>query len=170
MRTLILVVPLAAILIVIYSGVALSHCEIPCGIYGDKMRVATLYEHMTTIEKSMKMIGELSGKSNSGDVQSINQVVRWVTNKEEHASQIQHIVTQYFLTQRVKPAKAGDAAGEKKYTTQLTTLHGMLVGAMKCKQTVDPANVAKLRDRLKAFSEAYFNAKDLEHLKEHHGG
>ena len=37
-----------------------AHCQIPCGIYGDEMRFQMLEEHITTIEKSMKLIGELS--------------------------------------------------------------------------------------------------------------
>ena len=32
-----------------------AHCEIPCGIYGDSVRIALIYEHITTVEKSMKM-------------------------------------------------------------------------------------------------------------------
>ena len=75
-----------------------AHCQIPCGIYGDQMRIMMIKEHITTVEKSMKMINELS------DVEKINynQLVRWVNNKEHHAQEIQDIVTAYFLTQRIK--------------------------------------------------------------------
>ncbi|MCK5701941.1 MAG: hypothetical protein KAI29_12345 [Cyclobacteriaceae bacterium] len=26
-----------------------AHCEIPCGIYNDELRITLLYEHFTTI-------------------------------------------------------------------------------------------------------------------------
>jgi len=120
-----------------------AHCEIPCGIYDDKARVTLLEEHITTMEKSMGMIVELENKNDK------NQLVRWVMNKEDHANQFQEIVSQYFLTQRIKKS-------EKNYAKQLETLHQMLVYAMKCKQTTDTANIAKLRELTKEFDTLYF--------------
>ncbi|MEZ6076164.1 MAG: superoxide dismutase [Ni] [Pirellulaceae bacterium] len=32
----------------------------------------------------------------------MNQLVRWVNTKEDHASKIQHTIAQYFMTQRIK--------------------------------------------------------------------
>ena len=75
--------------------------------------------------------------------------MRWVVNKEHHADELQHIVTQYFMTQRIKP-------GQDKYAEKLALLHGMLIEAMKCKQTTDAAHVARLREQLKDFSKLYF--------------
>ena len=57
---------------------AFSHCEIPCGIYGDEMRFAMMKEDIATIEKSMKQIVELSKQASPNH----NQIVRWVQNKE----------------------------------------------------------------------------------------
>ena len=88
----------ALIVFAISSFKAYSHCEIPCGIFDDSVRVALIYEHITTIEKSMVKIKELE----AADKVDYNQLVRWVMNKEEHALEIQHIVSQYFLHQRVK--------------------------------------------------------------------
>ncbi len=141
-----------------------SHCEIPCGIYGDKTRIDILYEHVTTIEKSMKSIDSLQKE----DPLNYNQIVRWVSNKEKHAEEIQDIVQQYFMTQRVKP-KAKGQEGYDKYLTQLTSLHEMLVHAMKAKQTIDVAHCEHLRARIDTFSAAYFSAEDLKHVREHHG-
>jgi nickel superoxide dismutase len=132
------------------AGGALAHCEIPCGIYDDEARLAEIAEHVTTIEKSMTMIGELS----SGPDIDHNQLARWVANKEEHAEAIQHVVWQYFMTQRVKPVDPG-GDGHRAYVKKLTLLHGMLVQAMKAKQSVDPEVVARLRELLTAFSAAY---------------
>jgi nickel superoxide dismutase len=127
----------------LFASQALSHCEIPCGIYDDKTRITLLEEHITTIEKSMGMIQELDNSKNS------NQSVRWIMNKEEHANKFQEIVSQYFLTQRIKPT-------DKDYGVRLELLHQMLVYAMKCKQTTDLENPAKLRELVKEFDKVYF--------------
>lgn len=165
MRRYLLAISAIALGTLSWQSVAHSHCEIPCGIFGDKTRVVLLHEHLDTIAKSMQQINALSGKT---DAQSLNQATRWVQNKEQHANEIQHIVTQYFMTQRVKPADGSDEAAAAKYHKQLTSLHGVLIAAMKCKQTVDEAHVAKSRELLDSFCAAYFSAEDLEHIREHH--
>ncbi len=126
-----------------------AHCQIPCGIYDDQLRVNLIAEHATTIEKSMKQIIEL-GKANPVNY---NQLVRWVSNKESHATQIQDIVSEYFMAQRLKP-------DQKKYTAKLTILHKMLLAAMKCKQTTDVSHVNDLRALLKDFEVLYFGHSD----------
>jgi nickel superoxide dismutase len=127
------------------GGAALAHCEIPCGIYDDGLRVKLIAEHAGTIEKSMAQIKALEGETPV----NFNQLVRWVANKDQHADEIQHIVSQYFLTQRIKP-------DQPKYGEKLALLHQMLVSAMKCKQTVDSAHVGKLRELLGKFETLYF--------------
>ncbi len=121
-----------------------AHCEIPCGIYDDELRAKLIAEHAGTIEKSMKQIMSLSK-----DPANSNQLVRWVSNKEAHATEIQHIVSQYFMTQRIKP-------NQEKYTEKITVLHQMLLAAMKCKQTTDVSHVNNLRTLLKKFEVLYF--------------
>ena len=153
---------LAALLSFAFAPSLLSHCEIPCGIYSDTARIHMLYEDITTVEKSMKEIVRLMDEEKGNG----NQIVRWIMNKEEHANKIQHIVTQYFMTQRIKPKDSGDA--ERKYVKQLTLLHNMLIQAMKTKQTTELDHCANLRKLVKDFSAAYFGPEDLKHLKEHH--
>jgi nickel superoxide dismutase len=127
---------------------AFSHCEIPCGIYDDEMRIDMINEHIGTIEKSMKQIMEIE----KGDHQNSNQLVRWIMNKEDHANEIQEIVSQYFLTQRIKP----DA---KDYEKKLGLLHEMLIYSMKCKQTTDLTHVNKMKDLAKEFQGLYFGKR-----------
>ena len=135
-----------------FAAPAFAHCEIPCGIYDDEMRVKTIAEHITTIEKSMQRITDLS----RAGTKNYNQIVRWVDNKDEHATQIQHIVSQYFMTQRVKPVNPDDRAGYQRYVRMLTLLHGMQLHAMTAKQTVDLNQVEILRSLLASFEKAYF--------------
>lgn len=131
---------------------AFSHCEVPCGIYNDKMRIEMMLEHVATIEKAINQVNELSKESPL----NFNQIVRWTTNKETHADELQHIVSQYFMTQRVKPVDPSDKAQYDKYVDQVTTLHQILIAAMKAKQTTDTANVEKLRALTGKFSDSYF--------------
>lgn len=133
------------------GSLAYSHCQIPCGIYDDEARFTEIAEHITTIEKSMKQIELLSnqGKAN------MNQIVRWVNNKEAHADELSHIITYYFMAQRTKTASESDVQEYGKYVRKLTLLHEMLVTTMKAKQTTDLENVAKLRTLLDRYHDAY---------------
>jgi nickel superoxide dismutase len=119
-----------------------AHCEIPCGIYADSVRITLIREHITTIEKSMTQIEELSKASSP----NYNQLVRWVVNKEEHAVKIQEIVSQYFLHQRIKPVESSNTEAYAKYQkTSGNCCTKMLVYSMKCKQTTDKAFIENLR-------------------------
>lgn len=133
-----------------------AHCEVPCGIYGDSVRISLINEHITTIEKSMKMIGELSKEA----APNYNQIVRWVMNKEEHAEKIQEIVSQYFLHQRVKLTDPSDKGNYNKYVQQLATLHEIAVYSMKTKQSTDHTNIDKLRKSVAAFEKVYFHTHE----------
>lgn len=133
-----------------------AHCEIPCGIYGDSLRISLIYEDIETIEKSMNQINELSEQA---DV-NYNQLVRWVTNKEEHAQKIQDIVSQYFLHQRIKPTSPDNAEAYKKYQQQLEALHHILVFAMKAKQGTDLSVVETLKEKVHHFEQLYFHSHD----------
>lgn len=130
--------------------IASAHCEIPCGIYDDAARFTAFDEHITTIEKSMNSINTLSAEGET----NYNQLVRWVTNKEAHATALIEIVTQYFLTQRIKQVAEG-ADGHDVYVQKLALLHGMIRSAMKCKQTTDLEHVAKLQSLKKEFETLY---------------
>jgi len=143
---------------------AFAHCQIPCGIYGDMTRIDLLREDITTVEKSMTQIVDLSKDAAA----NMNQIVRWITNKDEHCDKIQEMVSQYWMTQRVKPVAASDEAAYRKYTAQIAMLHAMLVSAMKAKQTTDLTHVQGLRKQVDAFAESYFSKEDLEHLKTQH--
>ncbi|MHC4624761.1 MAG: superoxide dismutase [Ni] [Planctomycetota bacterium] len=137
--------------VLILTPVLYSHCQIPCGIYGDPARFDMIAENIITIEKSMRQIVELSAK----DKPNMNQVVRWVQNKEKHADDTSHIITYYFMAQRLKPVDEADAGGYKKYVKKLTLLHQMLFYTMKAKQSTDLSNVKKLRASLGEFQNAY---------------
>ena len=137
--------------VIALGSMAYSHCQVPCGIYNDPMRFDMLAEHITTIEKSMKLITKLSGQ----DKPNMNQIVRWVQSKDEHADEMSHIITYYFMAQRIKLPEKDDVKAHNDYVKKLTLLHEMLVYTMKAKQTTDLENVARLRSLLHDFQHAY---------------
>ncbi|RUT77646.1 superoxide dismutase [Ni] [Ancylomarina longa] len=136
---------------------AYAHCEIPCGIYADSLRIVMISEDIATIEKSMNEINNLSASESI----NYNQLVRWINNKELHANKIQQIATQYFMFQRVK--LTDDAVKQKKNLQMLSLLHEICVYAMKTKQTTDLKYVEKLKHLLQEFSELYFEASGHHH-------
>ncbi len=147
------------VLVMVFASIVYSHCQIPCGIYGDPARFDMLAEHITTIEKSMKQITDLSNR----DKPNVNQTVRWVQNKEKHADELNHIVTYYFMAQRIKLAVKAEGKAYEEYVKKLTLLHQMLVYSMKAKQTTDLSNVEKLRSLLAEFRTVYFPAGTHKH-------
>ena len=111
-----------------------AHCQVPCGIYDDSGRVQRIQEDVRTIKKAMNRVNALSRKR---DPQSLNQATRWINTKESHASNIITVVSEYFLTQKVKDAKPGDA-NYQAYLETLAVHHAVMRGAMKAKQTTNP--------------------------------
>ena len=136
---------LTAIALGLTAQTAHAHCEVPCGIYGDQLRFQSMLEDQATIEKASTQIGELAGKH---DAQDLNQLIRWVNTKEDHASRIQHTIAQYFMTQRIK------AEGEN-YAKKLTAAHAVMVAAMKSKQSASPETAASLKKAILDFYRAY---------------
>ena len=140
------------VLALVASSIVYSHCQIPCGIYDDNMRFNMMAEHIATIEKSIKMINQIS----SEEKPNMNQLVRWVQNKETHADELSHIITYYFMAQRIKPTKKTAVGEYEKYLERLTLSHQMLVFSMKTKQTTDLSITNQLTELLKNFKKAYY--------------
>ena len=142
------------------QGSLLAHCQVPCGIYNDAARIIQIQEDFSTIQKAMTKIKELSQQQ---DATSMNQLTRWIMTKEDHASKIQKVVSDYFLTQRIKAKTEG--SDYNTYVKQTTTLHQILVSAMKCKQTIDEKNVKLGINLIDQFVEIYFDSHGLQHLQ-----
>jgi nickel superoxide dismutase len=150
MRNFFLVIAIALpFLIMVSSKVSYAHCQIPCGIYNDYARVQSMLEDATTIEKAIKLIAELSGKS---DAQSQNQLVRWVMNKEKHAQNIISTISDYFLTQRVK-------SNQKDYAERLIKHHAVIIAAMEAKQNADMKYAKNLKDSIEELLPYYIENK-----------
>ena len=134
-----------------YHRTAWAHCQVPCGIYDDPARIASLLEDARTINKAMAQINGLAAKN---DPQSLNQLSRWVNTKEAHASHVIAVVAEYFLTQKVKGVDAG-ADGYPQYLEKLAMHHRVMRAAMKTKQSVDVAHADKLAAAIRELGRLY---------------
>ena len=139
---------------ILYHICLFAHCQIPCGIYSDAMQILQVQEDLSTIEKAMDMINSLSEKS---DPQTLNQIGRWITAKEQHAQNIQDLTSEYFLTQRIK-------TNSENYAEKVILLHKLLISAMKCKQSVEKNNVVTSNSILNSFIKLYFDKHGIDHL------
>lgn len=144
MKSMIPTLALAALLSATVAPLASAHCQVPCGIFDNNNVIQSMHTDYVTIEKAMIQIAEL--EKNPGT--NANQLVRWVNNKESHAQDIQEKVLNYFLAQRLK-------TDDPEYVEKLKLCHEVIISAMKCKQTIDTAEVKKLHDLLHSFEKAF---------------
>ena len=144
------------------KGQLWAHCQVPCGIYDDAFRIVQMREDFRTIQKAMDQIILLKGKTSTQDM---NQCIRWVHTKEEHAARIQETVSTYFLIQRIKAKIATQEEAYEDYVQKTTNLHQLMVAAMKCKQTLDQKHVQAGLKLLDKFVNLYFDEHGREHLK-----
>ena len=139
------------------------HCQVPCGIYDDVARIVTIHEDIQTIQKSIKMINELSYGETSA--KSMNQLVRWVNTKEDHAQHIQDVILNYFLAQRIKPKEKGEKE-YKRYVSLTTTCQKIIFYAMKSKQNSDISRLDPLKRQINTLSDTYFDDHGKQHLND----
>ena len=139
------------------------HCQVPCGIYDDVARIVTIHEDIQTIQKSIKMINELSYGETSA--KSMNQLVRWVNTKEDHAQHIQDVILNYFLAQRIKPKEKGEKE-YKRYVSLTTTCQKIIFYAMKSKQNSDVSRLDPLKRQINTLSDTYFDDHGKQHLND----
>lgn len=150
--------PLFVMKNILYFAAALSfalpmqlsaHCQVPCGIYDDNNVIGSMDTDVVTIEKAALQIVELSKEPTA----NAQQIVRWTTNKESHAQALQEKMLNYFLAQRLKLPETD--ADKEAYTKKLALCHEIIVTAMKCKQSTDAANPAKLKELMVTFREMF---------------
>lgn len=140
-----------------FTSLAMAHCQVPCGIYGDQLRFEQMLGDEHTIAKAQAQINEMT----EGEItaQKVNQMARWVAAKEDHATKIQNTIAAYFMAQRIK-------ADNKNYVKQLTAAHAVMVAAMKCKQSADPATAEMLEKKIFDLYRAY-EGKEPDFKHEH---
>lgn len=137
------------------TTIALAHCQVPCGIFSDQLRFMQMLEDEHTVSKAQLQLEELM--AGGPDAQSVNQMVRWTSTKEDHATNIQRIIADYFMAQRIKP-------GSENYAKQLAAAHTVMIAAMKAKQSADPATAKTLENAIFDLYRAYEGKEpDFDH-------
>merc|ERR1711871_1331924 len=135
-----------------------GHCQVPCGIFDDPAIVAEVNQACATIRKAMVQICELSAAPSA---QNFNQMTRWVNTKEEHASKIITLISEYCLCQRVKPVSDPKTpfSSEGDYVDAVKAHHAVMIAAMKAKQSVDVAQADALEAAVGDFAKMYLPAQ-----------
>jgi hypothetical protein len=128
---------------------ARGHCQVPCGIFDDPARVSALKEDASTVRKAMVQINELSADTTP---LALNQSVRWINTKEDHAKNIITTVSEYMLAQRVKKELF---ESEADYLQALAAHHSLMQAAVKTKQVVDVAACDALDHAIDDVSKMY---------------
>ncbi len=121
------------------------------GIFDDPAIVAEVKQCVETIKKSCVQFTELHSTA-SGSPLAMNQMIRWINTKEEHAKKIITIVSEYCLCQRVKKEVFESDAD---YVEALKAHHAVMQCAMKAKQSVDAAVVENLEKAVGNFAKMY---------------
>jgi len=128
----------------------MSHCEIPCGIYNDAIRLDMIAENITTIEKAMNNISELSSTKEV----NYNQLIRWVNTKEEHAEKTKHEIRVIW----------GDYLKEQHFANHPTAqdlVHKIMMLGSKSRQGVDRDNAVQLVEAVNDFAEIFWATKGV---------
>ena len=92
----------------------------------------------------------------AADLQSMNQIVRWINTKEDHAEKIIKTIGEYCLCQRVKKDVF---SSDSDYVDALKAHHAVMQAAMKAKQTMDTAAADALDHSLADFAKMYTKEK-----------
>ena len=117
-----------------------AHCQLPCGIYHDDLRFASLEEDIQTLNKAVAEIQ----KNSSSSAEERNQLVRSVNLKDQYADKIAHTMTFYFIQQRLKP-------DQKNLTSLLNSAFNILQLTAKVKASVDSDLVSSLSREIANF-------------------
>ncbi len=149
-----MIVSIAFSLFLLVPSIASAHCQVPCGIYDDAARITAMLEDAETIGKAARLINELASAHSAQD---INQAVRWINTKENHASNIITTVAEYFLTQKVKPVAKG-AEGYDAYLVKLADHHAVMRAAMKAKQNTGAEHAKALVEAINQLATHYDTA------------
>lgn len=117
-----------------------SHCQMPCGIYHDDMVYDQIDQYVETMFKGITMLTDTKFST----TREKNEFVRWVINKETGSDDVAHIITQYFLQQKIKP-------GEDDTVKRLTSAHRLLFLLVQIKQNTDRKIVEDFADEWEKF-------------------
>jgi nickel superoxide dismutase len=130
--------------------IAKAHCDVPCGIYDPIIaQISAL-----TIVRMVDLINENETKNPGKDIVYHNNLVRYISVKEEHAEKVKQevrIIWGDFI-------KAQHLEGNPDLHQLVQKI--MQLGS-KCRQTVDREAAIQLVDALNQFAEIFWKIKGV---------
>eukprot|EP00405_Crypthecodinium_cohnii_P016022 CAMPEP_0206461754 /NCGR_PEP_ID=MMETSP0324_2-20121206/25558_1 /ASSEMBLY_ACC=CAM_ASM_000836 /TAXON_ID=2866 /ORGANISM="Crypthecodinium cohnii, Strain Seligo" /LENGTH=85 /DNA_ID=CAMNT_0053933753 /DNA_START=382 /DNA_END=640 /DNA_ORIENTATION=+ len=85
-------------------------------------------------------------------------MTRWINTKEEHASKIITLVASTLPAREARQRPKTPFKSEEDFVAALQSHHSVMLKAVKCKQTVDPANADALESAVKEMGKMYLPA------------
>lgn len=129
------------------SGIALAHCDIPCGIYDP----STAQIAAISTARLLLLIDELGTPDSPGDFAKLSRLTQ---EKEKHAGIVKDEVVVIW----------GDYFKEKQiemFPDIHDLVHSIMVKASACKQELLPSNGSELMALVNKFGEAYWASKGV---------
>ena len=121
-----------------------AHCDVPCGIYDPKDAQLAA----ETVEKMMTLMDGVD----AGSKETRNSFIRYVAAKEVHAEKVKHEVRiiwgDYFKPEHLD-----------KFPDLHTKVWQIMKTASACRQGVDVADAANLRQQVDEFAEMFWATK-----------
>lgn len=117
-----------------------AHCQMPCGIYHDAMIYDFIDQYVETMIKATSMLNN----SKFETVRDKNEFVRWVIEKEKESDEAAHLITAYFLQQKIKPGEADTAK-------RIEAAHKLLCLMVAIKQNADMKIVDSFNEEWEKF-------------------
>jgi nickel superoxide dismutase len=112
------------------NGLA-AHCQLPCGIYHDDMAYDQIDQYIETMYKGITVINDSQFKT----PRERNETIRWVMLKDKESDKMAHLITSYFLQQKI-------SLNDPDLTKKLTAAHKLLFLLVTIKQNTD-RNIVK---------------------------
>lgn len=135
-----------------YSLPLSAHCQMPCGIYHDQMVYDQVDEFYETMYKCCKAMG--NNKFETGEER--NCYIRWVMTKDRMCDETAHILTTFFLQQKIKP-------GEDETADLVICLHKCLFLIVAIKQNVDVKIVEQFGKEWENFKKLFHPEVECKH-------
>ncbi len=129
------------------SGIALAHCDIPCGIYDP----ATAQIAAISTARLLLLIDELGAPKSTGDFAKLSRLTQ---EKEKHAGIVKDEIVVIW----------GDYFKEKQiemFPDIHDLVHSIMVKASACKQELLPSNGSELMALVNKFGEAFWVSKGV---------
>lgn len=139
-------VALVTFVVVLHSHL-LSHCQMPCGIYHDDMVFDRFDQYIETMYKGITVINDSPFKT----TRERNETIRWVMQKDVQSDEMAHIITSYFLQQKIQPS-------DPELCKKLTSAHKLLFLLVAIKQNTD-------RQMVLDFAQEWNKFKQMFHME-----